>query len=1152
MSAGLVSVDRPVGTVMVVAAVALFGLVSLQLLPVNLMPEIDNPTITVEIEYEGAAPEEVEEEVTEPVEGLVRTVEGVIGVSSVSRAGRAEVMLDLEWGADLDYAAQKVRERVSLIPFPDGVGRPSVLRYDPTLDPVLRLAVFGNAGDDALRRFAVDELKRALDPLPGVAMVRVLGGIEEAVRVEVDSALLRARGLSIGDIAARLEAENLNVAGGTITDGDTELIVRTLNQLSDVDAIASLAVGGTAFAPVRLSDVATVDVSPRRQRVATRFDGVPSVEIEVFREADANPVDVSQVVRAAVFDGSDQSEGVAAKAPPGVQIELLNDQSRYIESAVTEVTSTAILGGLFAVLVLFVSLRRAWPTFVIALAIPLSVVATFAPMRWMGLSLNIMSLGGMALGVGMLVDNAIVVLESIVRRIESGESRRDAAIAGTREVAGAVVASTMTTIAVFLPIAFVPGVAGQLFGDLALVVVLSLIASLIFAIFFVPMMLALPVGTVQASDHHRTGDERRGFASSALFFNDLRWLRSGLQRGASRRVLMVLAAPFVLVWILLRTACLLPFDLFFNGVVARLADTARRVVGFVARLLSRERSVQEGVFTRVYRRVVRGALRARFVVAALAIAVLVGSGALWTQLGLELIPEMHQGEIIAQLEMPVGTPLEETAEMAAAAELALRGIADIEALSTRIGSSEDRLQEARTGENVAEIRLRLVPAANRAVQEARVAAEVREALAAIAGVRLELSRPELFHIPTDIEVTITGYDLRDLAETAAVCADALREMPLLDDVRSNQESGFPEVQVRLDRNRLAAMGLTARAVADVIRDQVHGRTPTVLRERGRTLDVDVRLDQSAARTLEDLRTMEVAAVATGATPGATPPSSMAGTSLVAGGIDVAAGGRPTTPVLLGSVADILLDTGPAEIRRVNGRRAAVVSSSATIRNVGAAATQAQQVVDGLSLRPEQSAWVGGQSTEMQGAATALLLALLFAVFLVYAVMASTFESFMGPFVILLSIPLAFTGVVLWLAATDTPVSVIVLIGTIVLAGIVVNNAIVLVDAIIQRRRAGRELDDAIVEACASRLRPVLITATTTVLGLMPMALRMGDGAEIRRPLAGVVMAGLSSSTVLTLVVIPVVYRLIGELGGLRGGVDPVSPELADADVDSPA
>ncbi len=1140
---------------MVVIAVVVFGWVSLQQLPVNLMPEIRYPTMTVRTAWDGAAPEEVEDELTDRIEEMLRTVEGVIGISSVSRAGSSDVILQLEWDTDLDFASQRVRERIGYLTFPEGAERPLILRYDPTLDPIVRVAVTGDAPLPELRRYAEDELKPALERVEGVALVRVTGGAEEIVRVEVDERRLQAFDLELEAVSERLQRENVNIAGGRLLEGEVEYLVRTLNEFTDVDEIGELVIAMRDGAAVRLRDIATVQRTTRDRDVITRVDGAESVEVAIFKEADANLVSVAEAAMRRIFgasgapatevvegsgdaapsDGNTASVGLSGDLPEGVSIVVMSDQSTFIREAIREVTSTAVFGGLCAVVVLLLFLRNLYATMIIGLAIPLSVVATFAPLRSLDVSLNLMSLGGLALGIGMLVDNAVVVLESIVRCQEEGDDGYSAAVRGTREVGGAVVASTLTTVAVFLPIVFVEGVAGQMFGDLAMAVVLSLLASLVFALFFVPMLAVMPtrVATELAAQRGRFHYRPLTAPASLLRWrDDMRWLGHRIaSAGVVGRIVFVLLAPVIFVWSTARALVVLVLDVAFArlalGVVLAVLWLLRwplMALAIVWRVVS---VTVLGAFAaglrgleQAYRLMLRGALRARPLVVIGAGAVVWVAVSAASNLGMQLVPELHQGEYTAALRLPVGTRLPETTAAAVRVESHLRDALPGARVSSVIGTRDDDVDAREQGEHVAEITVVLPPGGALAEREEIAMDAARAAMDAVPDVTYDLRRPTLFSLSAPVTVEVHGHRLDALERTAERVVGELSGIEGLRDVRSSMSTGYPEVRVVFDREHLSALGLDVRAVAEEVRRKVQGTVVTELRDGGETLDVEVRLREADVSAIGDLRALTVAQAA-----GAVQMTEM---------FDVGAQVGPRTArvgsagVPLSVVADVVVTQGPAEIRHVEGQRAAVVTAGTSLLDVSGVTRELSQRVERLDVEPGQALFVTGQAEEMDAARRSLGLALALAVFLVYVVMASKFESFLGPLVIVLTIPLAAVGVVAVLWWTATPISVVVFIGLIVLAGIVVNNAIVLVDYILQLRRRGLARHEAIITACAVRLRPVLITAATTVLGLLPMALSAGEGAEIRRPLAWVVTSGLLSSTVLTLLVVPVVYDLLVE------------------------
>ncbi len=1109
------AVDRPVGVLMAAIAVLVFGWVSVQQLPVVLLPDISYPTVTVRAEYEGAAPEDVEGDVVIPIEELVGTAEGVVAIESVARAGGGDVVLRFGWGTDLDTATQRVRERLALVALPDGVPTPRVLRYDPALDPVVRVALAGDLPLAELRRMAEDEVERRLERLDGVAAVRVLGGEEEVIRVLVDPVRLQRAGLGVRELAARLRSENVNVAGGLLGAGDVEYLVRTQNELRTIAELADLPVASADGRTIRLRDVATVERGVRRPTERTTVAGRPAVEIAVFKEADANLVRVAAGVRDALL-GDGGENAWASTLPDGVELRVLSDQSVYVERAIAEVWSAALLGGLCAIAVIFVFLRSVYVTLVIGVAIPLSMVATFAAMRIAGLSLNVMSLGGLALGVGMLVDNSIVVIEAITRRRESGLRARDAAVVGTRDVALAVFASTMTTVAVFAPIGFVEGVAGELFGDLAATVVLSLCASLTVSLLFVPMLAAVPSRLQDAAGGAAEAARTRWWLprSPGMARDDLRALGERVRSPGAARVAWALAAPLLVAWILARTALLLALELVVvtvgGGTVALIGLFLTRIVWPAAREVLRMVGLPLVGFgllfaatERAYAAGIRALLRVRWLVlpALVLVAALTAQG--FDRLGAQLVPELHQGELTAVVRLPVGTALEETAAMVARVEARLATSDAIASTSSFMGRRDDDLDASSQGDHYAEVTVTLVASPDPAETEAQAVDALRDVLAREPGVGWTLTRPTLFAIAAPVRVEVYGHDLDALRATAGAVVDALAPVPGVAEPVSSAAPGYPEVRVELDRERVAFAGLGVRDVAEELRARVLGEDAAGLREPGRTVDIEVRVAEAELDGLDALRAQQVALAPAAA--GAGIPSAGA--------------------VALDTIAAIRVSAGPSEIRRVDGQRAALVTASSTSIDLGGVLARVTEALRGVDAAHGQRVALGGQAEELESARRSMAMAVALAIFLVYVVMAMSFESFVGPLVVLVAVPLSFAGVVAAQVWTATPVSVVTFIGTIVLVGIVVNNAIVLIEAILQRVRDGAGLDDAVVEACRTRLRPVLITALTTVLGLLPMLLARGEGAEIRRPLALVVAAGLAAGTVLTLGVVPVLWRL---------------------------
>jgi len=1248
---------RPVAIFMIIVAVCVFGVVSFDQLALNLMPDISYPSLTVRTEYPGTAPEEIETTISRPLEQQLGVVGKLVSISSISKAGFSDIILEFTWDTDMNEAIQDVREKLDQVFLPPEAKRPLILRYDPTLDPILRLGLYGEQSLFAQRYIAEEEIKRDLETLDGVAAVKVRGGLEEEIRVELDERELTLLGLDIQDVNRRLAQENINLAGGNLKEGQTEYLVRTLNEFRDVSEINNLVIGRREGVEIRVKDVGAATRTHKEREVITRINGKESVEIEIYKEADANIVTVAAAVKDRIFGTAEQQAFVAdlkksatepakngkpqsaekkegqkgggeaaARAmlvkrmtnflaytlPSGSGIELLSDQSTFIKSAIDEVKGTAIMGGILAIVVLYIFLRRVWNTIIVALAIPISVIATFGPMLMFDVTLNIMSLGGLALGIGMLVDNAIVVLESIHRWREEGHDLFTSAIRGTGEVGSAVVSSTLTTVAVFFPIVFVKGIAGQIFGDMALTVVFSLLASLAVALFMVPMLASRMIKEEYLADirgrfsnrhvlrlsiledlkqfqaqreqgrsvaamvgsalfrfakevglnlvvvlaaavflfikslmlllafvptllfgwipalrkyvhaisnwsaqpnfatlqiHTRVWDTLFKFASYPTFVQGWKNFSEKFKSARTvKKIALGLGAPIYFVYALVRFAIQHLFATLWKALMALIfgaafvALVALVLVGLpiglaLAMLMFFVNPVLEWSY-KIYPQAIRWALGNRGTVlgisaALLALCMLV----LAPRLGVVLIPEVHQGEFNIEARFPVGTPVEGTDEkFQPFAEIA-KVHPEVAKVVTAAGTEITSQSQSDEGEHTAKMTVALKGNGDFERREEALIADLRQQFSNIPDVETKVSRPALFSFKTPIEVEIKGYNLLKLRELSREAEARLARLDGIKDVRSNIQTGNPEVQIVYDRDRLAYYNLNINDVASLVRNKVQGVVLTEFREEDRRIDIRVKVDEEDKAGIEELRRLIV---------------------------------NPTqaVPIPLAAVAAIEVKEGPSEIRRIEQQRAALITANISGLDLKTAAEQIHTTLAEMDFPDDFSFMVTGQNAEMETSMNSLWLALALAVFLIYVVMAAQFESLLHPFVIMFTIPMALIGVVLTLFALQIPLSVVVFIGMILLAGVVVNNAIVLIDYVNTLRRNGMEKLEALIKGGSTRLRPILITTGTTVLGLLPMALGFGEGAEIRTPMAITVIAGLVSSTMLTLIVIPVVYAAL--------------------------
>lgn len=1055
------AVRRRVTVGMFALLAAIFGLISLSELRVNLLPDLSFPTLTVRTEYPGAAPAEIERLLTEPIEEALGVVKNLKRVHSTSRTGQSDVTLEFRWGTDMDLAGLETREKLEVLQLPIEATRPLLLRFDPATDPILRVALASDLVSDfdenalkVMRRFADEELKRRLEPVAGVAAVKNSGGLEDEVQIDVDQQRLARLGLSAQRIAQRLREENVNLSGGRLEEGTEQYLVRTINQFTDVAEMAEVLIANVDGRPVYLRDVAAVRSGYKERQAIIRVDGDEAVEIAVYKEGDANTVDTADAV-------SERLQELRKTLPEGLRLTVMSDQSVFIRQAVADVVSAAALGGLLAILIIYLFLRDAWATLIIGVAIPISIVATFFAMGQGGVGLNIMSLGGIALAAGLLVDNGIVVLENIARHRERGAGVAEAAIEGTREVSGAVTAATLTTVFVFLPLVFVEGIAGQLFRDQALTVAFALAISLLAALTLVPMLASLRDRSPNAFDDERVPQKAPRSKAG-------RWIRAG-RRGA-----------------LNGSATALTF--LFGTVAVFVGKVLRLLLSLPALAVNRGYSA----LAAGYHRLLPAALRHRALVLIVAMLALVGSLLLIPRLGTELIPQLAQRAFEVHMELPPGSPLAETDAMANRLQriaLDQDGVDSVYAISG-IGSRLDA-NPSEAGENFAEILVNLAPRAS----EDRVVAALRDAAARWPGIEIRFTRPELFDFDTPLEIELSAYDLESLKRVSRQVAARLRSDDRFADVESSLDRGHPEIRIRFDQEKLAALGLTVREASDQVVRKVRGEVATRYSWRDRKVDVLVRAAEEERASLADVTALIV-----------NPESER--------------------PVTLGAVAEVTLTEGPAEIRRADQQRIAVVSANLRYGDLGTAVTEARALVADVRLPARSTLRITGQGEEMDAAFDSLLLALALAVFLVYLVMASQFESLLHPLVILFSVPLAGVGAVLALYVTGTTLNVVAFIGLILLAGIVVNNAIVLVDRANQLRDAGATRREALIEAGEARLRPIVMTTLTTTLGLLPLAIGSGEGAEVRAPMAITVIGGLLVSTLLTLVVIPVLYDLM--------------------------
>lgn len=1060
------AVARPVTMWMFALGIVLFGLVAMARLAVNLLPDLSYPTLTIRTEYTGAAPAEVEQLVSKPIEEAVGIVKGVRRVESVSRAGRSDVVLEFDWGTNMEMAGLDVREKLDVLLLPLDIKKPLLLRFNPNLDPIVRLALtrsdaaqgLSNAQQVQLRTFADEELRRKLEAMPGVAAVKPDGGLTQEIQIQVDNEKLAQLKLDISTVNQRLLEQNLNQAGGRLETASHDYLVRTINQFSNLDEIRNLYIATVNGSHVRLADVAEVkDAFADRQSI-TYVDGKQAIEVAIYKEGDANTVQVARALTSRLDD-------IKKNLPAGYELTMVYDQSTFIADAIDEVKSSAWQGGLLAMVVIYLFLRNVWSTIIISISIPLSVVATFNLMYSQEITLNIMSLGGIALAIGMLVDNAIVVLENIQRYKDQGMPALEAAKKGASEVSMAITASTLTTVAVFFPLVFVEGVAGQLFRDQALTVTYALLASLLVALTLIPAM---------ASWQKSFTPTNAQVEAAARFVPSKKW--------------HYLVMPVV--WL-------------FRGVgwvvsgLLTLVVTLWRLIGKLLGLMTAPiLALTHQLLSRLelgYRHVLAAILRARMQTMAM---VLIGTTMCYTlipKLGFDLIPAMSQGEFYVEVQLPMGTSIERTNEVLVKLAEVAKTQPQVQRSYAQAGTGQQMTVDPSVGGSHWG-RLNLVlKAGSTKADETQVMDAMRAAVAAIPDLTAKIDAPALFSFSTPLEIEIAGHDLAALNKASQQFVAVMEQHDRFTDIKTSLRRGQPEITLHFDHLRLAQLGLTASDVAKRVANYVGGEVAGQFSVQDRKVDIRVRLAEEFRSSEQDLAQVIV-------NPGA------------------------ASPVPLSAVARIEREVGPSEITRIGQQRVAVISANLRYGDIEQASSAARELLAAQPWPYGVTANLVGQSEELERSYNSLIAALLLAVFLVYLVMASQFENLLQPLLILFTVPLAGAGAVLGLYLTETRISVIVFIGFIMLAGIVVNNAIVLIDRINQLRDEGMPLDEAVITSGATRLRPVLMTTLTTVLGLLPMIVG-GDGAELRAPMAITVIWGLSFSTLLTLVFIPVIYHV---------------------------
>jgi hydrophobic/amphiphilic exporter-1 (mainly G- bacteria), HAE1 family len=1012
MSISAKSVKRPIATSMVFLIIITLGMIGFRFLPVDLLPPIEYPQLTVYVNYNNVGPAEMEQIVTERIENAIAGVPNIERVTSRSGEGNSRVSMHFAQGTNLDEAANDVRAALDRVrrSLPEEADAPGIWKFDPNDAPILIVGAKSEREMAELTRILEREINKRFEQIKGVGAIDVWGGVYSEIHVDLMRERLQSANLTANDVIQALGRENVNLPGGNVKEGLSDLYVRTLGEFTSVEQIASTIVTVVDGNPIRVQDVALVEMGYEDIGRYVEIDEQPTIRIGIRKTSGANTVEVARMVRLEVDRiNSERSD---------LQLQVITDQSDFIQSSIDNVRNAAIWGGVLAVIVLFAFLRNGSATLIIAISIPISIIATFALLYFNGLTLNQMSFGGLALGVGLIVDNAIVVLENIVRQRQRGKTHEESALVGTKQVAGAIIASTLTTSVIFLPVLFMQTITGLMFQELALVVVFALLCSLLVALTLVPM-LSSKMLTVKPDNPDPSKRPR--------------------------------------------------YQRFFDGMERR------------------------------YGRLLESSLRRKGIVVGVTGILLVASVLVFPVIPFELAPQTDSDEIQVRMSLDEGTNIAVMYEYLLKLDEAVQALVPV----------EDVLYFTReVRNNNARVELTLKDQSERRTSAAELADFLRDNLQnAIPGAEIGVSARSglwilrrVFSSGGDgesVQMQLRGYDLELAEQLAMEMANRIELINGISDVRAAEQEGRPEQNIRFDRERIAQLGIGVQDIASALQTNVGGRRAGVFRMDGEEVPITVRLRPEDRLSLQDLDNITVRTAEGSILP-------------------------------LSSLVSQEMGRGPTNINRVDGQRVTYISAELESgMPLGDAVTRIQNELADFPLPEGFSLYFGGEYEEQQKAARDFIMAIIMALVLIYMVMAAQFERFIDPLIVMFSVPLAIIGVVPTMLLTGTTLNLQSFMGIIMLIGIVVNNAIVLVDYInLMRREENLPIHRAVVEAGKLRLRPILLTTVTTVLGLLPLSFGFGAGGEIQAALARVVIGGLTASTLITLVLIPVVYVTI--------------------------
>lgn len=1014
------AIMRPVSTIMLMLIIVVLGAVSFSKLPIDLYPKMELPYAVVIIQYPNAAPTEIENMVTRPVEQQLATVENIKGIISYSMEGSSIVLCEFAGGTDMDFASLNMREKVDLISdyLPDNATEPMFLTMDPTMMPVSQLYVSGDMSLEELNSVVDDEVLPALERSEGVAAASSFGGTEKQVSVKFNQERLAGYGLTLSDISMMLSAENISLPSGDVKKGSRELVVRTIGEFQSLDDIKHVPFVLPTREVVYLQDLATVEETIKEQTSIGRVNQVPSIGISITKQSTANTVVVSRQVNEAI----DKLEA----SHPELTFTFSYDQADYIKKSIANVAETAILGCVLAILICFLFLRNIASTMIIAISIPTSIVATFILMYFTGLTMNVLSLSGLAVAIGMLVDDSIVVMENIYRRRDEGITALESSIVGTKEVVMPVFAATMTKIAVFLPIVFVQGMAATIFKEFSYTIGFALLCSLLVALTVVPMLCSKLMNTKDMGTHVKIKNKKY----------ELRFLNS-----------------------------------FTKGMAS---------------------------LTEEYLKFLKYSLHHRKKIMVWSLVILIASSVLVAFVGGELLPTSDEGSFTIQAEMPYGASLEETDEIITQIETyVIDQIPELKTCSAEIGSSN---MFSLNAANQSTVTVNLVDKQDRKRSTAEILNQAAKDLQGIVGAKLTLNETSSMSMSmggSPISLVLKGDDLETLKKVSLDIEKIIKGVKGTVNVSTDMTEGNPELRVMLQRTNAAQYGITSYQLAKSLESALSGSTATKLKTNGEETDIVLSLSDSYKESIENLKQIVIAS--------------------------------PTGQlVTVGEISDFAFDNSPSQITRQDQVRTVTISSNISGRDLQSVSKDIEKAVAKYQLPAGYTIETGGEQEEMANSFTSLGYALLLSLLLIYMILASQFESLLQPIIIMMAIPFALTGAFMALFLTGTPLSLVAFLGIIMLGGIVVNNSILLIDFINKNKEVYPTREEAILNAGRFRIRPILMTMLTACLGLLPLSFGVGSGGELQSPMGITVIGGLLFSTIITLVIVPVIYTIMDD------------------------